>query len=107
MAKNNWQYDYGMMPSVFFKPTSDSSRNLEEARQFYTREYTKYKDMIAAFRSMFSLYCDRPDCISPSILIELQNFILAIYTQAEEVASRKRDIMFWEVRKNWKNEEKK
>ena len=106
MVRDNWQYDYETMPSIFFKPAIDSARDLEEAKQFYTREYTKYKDMIAAFRSMFSLYCDRPDCMSPSILIELQNFILAIYTQAEEVASRKRDIMFWEVRKKWRKEEK-
>lgn len=106
MARDDWQYDYGMMPSIFFKPATDSARDLEESKQLYTREYTKYKDMIASFKQMLSLYCSEPNCISPMILTELQNFLLAIYTQAEEVASRKRDIMFWEVRKKWKKEEK-
>lgn len=108
MARDGWQYDYGMMPSIFFKPATDWARDLEESKQLYTREYTKYKDMIAAFKHMLSIYCSEPDCISPMILTELQNFLLAIYTQAEEVACRKRDILFWKVRKGWgtKDQEK-
>lgn len=80
-----------------FRPTSDVSRSSEEAKRIYTREYAKYKDMFACFKSMLSM-CSEPESMYLHNVVELQNFILNLHVQSEEVRSRKVDIMIWRTR---------